>query len=525
MYVKFFSNKKGGSIASIKYLLNDREREGTARTIKGNPELTKQIINSITRKQKATVGVLSFEEAEPLTEKQKHEIIEEFEKVLLPGLDQEQYNILWVEHTDKGRLELNFVIPKMELTTQKALQPYYHKQDFSRIEMFEDISNIKYNLSSKKDPSKNQALQGSKKDINLVKDYQELDKTLLGLVAAQQLRSREQLIETVKESGIEVTRAGKDYLSLKLPESKKARKFKGGIYAEQFRSLESIEDISREAEQRAREFHQRDTQAELRAISKRLDRYNRKKAQQNREKYKLNNGKYSRSEQEPIQSKSDDMDKHINSDNISLDRSSNSGLHPEAPRPNYVASTKRDEIRGQGGQVYQEPRDLSKPRSENNLYQDRGINDSIRTAIERRARAREAALTEARNPIIYQSRGLQQELERDKERIQRSLERYEDIVGEVVTERYQLLYQEAQRVVQQRKRQQRLRKRLGETINSIRDKFEQFTNSIRNRLFAIGGKLTENEEQSASLAQAVREYKKELEREEEPDYSYSMRMR
>ncbi|MEC4460013.1 relaxase/mobilization nuclease domain-containing protein, partial [Klebsiella pneumoniae] len=42
----------------------------------------------------------------------------------LPGLDKDQYSILWVEHTDKGRLELNFLIPNTELLTGKRLQPY-----------------------------------------------------------------------------------------------------------------------------------------------------------------------------------------------------------------------------------------------------------------------------------------------------------------------------------------------------------------------------------------------------------------
>jgi hypothetical protein len=40
-----------------------------------------------------------------------------FERVLMPGLDKDQYSILWVEHADKGRLELNFLIPNTELLT------------------------------------------------------------------------------------------------------------------------------------------------------------------------------------------------------------------------------------------------------------------------------------------------------------------------------------------------------------------------------------------------------------------------
>lgn len=71
-----------------------------------------------------TVGVLSFEEID-ISNTAKREIMADFEKSLLAGLDQDQYNICWVEHRDKDRLELNFVIPNVELTTGKRLQPYY----------------------------------------------------------------------------------------------------------------------------------------------------------------------------------------------------------------------------------------------------------------------------------------------------------------------------------------------------------------------------------------------------------------
>ena len=55
-----------------------------------------------------------------------------------PGLDKDQYQILWVQHQDKvnqdtgeTRLELNFVIPNVELTG-KRLQPFYAPVDLDR---------------------------------------------------------------------------------------------------------------------------------------------------------------------------------------------------------------------------------------------------------------------------------------------------------------------------------------------------------------------------------------------------------
>ena len=228
MVVKFFSNKKGGSAKAVNYLLNHREQEGTARVLQGDPDLTRQIINDIKFKQKTTVGCLSFEE-QNISEEMKHQLIEDFERMLIPGLDKSRYNILWVEHVDKGRLELNFVIPKIELETQKSLNPYYHKADLPRVEKWQDLQNLKYEFSNPKDPSKARTLQTDSKEIGLSRDYEQLDKLLHNLTEQGQINNREQLIELLQSNQIEVTRKGKDYLSIKLPDSKKAKKFKGSI--------------------------------------------------------------------------------------------------------------------------------------------------------------------------------------------------------------------------------------------------------------------------------------------------------
>ena len=283
MVVKFFSNKKGGSAKAVNYLLNHREQEGTARVLKGDPDLTRQIINDIKFKQKTTVGCLSFEEKN-ISDDMKYQLMKDFENHLLPGM-QDRYNILWVEHTDKGRLELNFVIPKIDLETQKSLNPYYHKADLPRIEKWQDLQNLKYNYSSPKDPSKARTLQTNSKEVGLSKDYEQLDKLLHNLTEQGQINNREQLIELLQSNQIEVTRKGKDYLSIKLPDSKKARKFKGGIYDEQFTSIGAVREISTRAREEVKQYSSRDTQRELERLNADLKSYTQTKEREYREKY------------------------------------------------------------------------------------------------------------------------------------------------------------------------------------------------------------------------------------------------
>ena len=285
MVVKFFSNKKGGSVKALDYLLNHREKDGTARVLAGDEQLTRNIINSISFKHKVCVGCLSFEEHN-IDEDLKYKIMSDFEKNLLPSLESDQYNILWVEHTDKNRLELNFVIPKIELTRKIALNPFYHKQDLSRVDVWQNLTNITYGFTDPKDPAKERTLQGASKKISLQKDYEKLDETLHDLVKNGQIKNRDQMIELLNENGIFVNRTGADYISIKLPDSKKARRYKGGIYCEEFRSIGEFENISKRTEQRIDAYNRRDTQSEIRFYTDKLNEYTQRKAEYIQFKYK-----------------------------------------------------------------------------------------------------------------------------------------------------------------------------------------------------------------------------------------------
>ena len=176
MLAKFFKNKNGGSVAGINYLLNHRVKDGTAFVLKGSEVVARQIVSNMTKKQKLCIGCLSFEEADiDLDIKQK--VIDEFETLLF-GEYKERFNILWVQHIDKGRLELNFAIPKIDLESEMAFNPYYDKKDRALIDTWQNLANFKFNFNDPKDPAKAHMLQGSRKEIGVIKDYIELEKIL-----------------------------------------------------------------------------------------------------------------------------------------------------------------------------------------------------------------------------------------------------------------------------------------------------------------------------------------------------------
>jgi hypothetical protein len=275
MIVKFWGTKNGGGIGAINYLLNHREKEGTAITLKGDPEITKDIINGITRKHKVTVGCLSFSEGH-LDSEVKVKLMEDFEKMLLPDLDSSNYNILWVEHSDKGRVELNFVIPKIDLESGKRLNSYLDKLDRDRVDTWKRIVNIENNFSSPDDPSKAQAFTHNNKNPFL-KDYEELNGYLYQQVEEENITSRDGLVCFLKEANILVTRESKNYLSIKLPDAKKAKRFKGGIYSEKFKSIENVKDEYRTECERSKAYRVRNIREELRLLNLKGDRERKRK--------------------------------------------------------------------------------------------------------------------------------------------------------------------------------------------------------------------------------------------------------
>ncbi len=254
MLVKFWGTNQGGGDGdgSVNYLLNERVKQGTAKVLKGDANLTKSLLLSLTQKHKACVGCLSFEESN-IDESLKYELMESFENALLTESMQNRYNILWVEHTDKGRLELNFVIPRIDLITQKAFTPYYHSADITRIDIWKDYINLKHVFTNPKDLEKQHNIQHHNTKTphgkELVKTYEKLDKLIQDNLG-KLFNSRDDIINFLKDNQCEVTRQGKDYISVKLPNEPKAKRLKGFYYHETFRTIADIRNQLSEARQR-----------------------------------------------------------------------------------------------------------------------------------------------------------------------------------------------------------------------------------------------------------------------------------
>lgn len=267
--------KQGSGAGTIYYLLDRKRVENeTAKILYGSKKEILDLINAMNFKDRVTFGVLSFEERD-ITEDQKAEIMKDFEKTLFPNLEREKnFKILWVQHTDKGRLELNFVIPKIEIQSGKSLNVFYHKADQWGIEAFQQYTNLKYGFSDPQDPAKKQTIQGTKKEKEKIRDLQKLDRIIHKAVESGILSNRDEIIQWIKENGIIVNRVRKDRISVKFDPTEKAKSLTGGIYDERFSSIEKLGEIVRTTERNIREYGERDRERELSKYQRELEKYN-----------------------------------------------------------------------------------------------------------------------------------------------------------------------------------------------------------------------------------------------------------
>ena len=273
MIVQFFRYGNGLSKGPLGYLLGkDRDRD-YAKVLQGDVSEVSGLIDTSPYAKKYTSGCLSFYEHD-LSDQDKQKIMQDFEQALFPGMDQSQYRVLWIEHQDKlneetgeRRLELNFLIPNVEILTGQRLQPYYDKADRPRIDLFKKITNYEYQLHDADDPLYRQAVTTAKnlpKTVNEIKETLDIEATRA--VESGLITDRQSMKKWLLDLGLEVTRETKKSLSIKNPnDDEKARPIRltGAIYEQDFRLTETSQQLTIEASERYRREAEQRNQSDI----------------------------------------------------------------------------------------------------------------------------------------------------------------------------------------------------------------------------------------------------------------------
>ena len=259
MLVKFFARGKGEGRGPVEYITRknypgtNKLRYPAPEVIRGNPVITRRLIDSVEFKHKYNSGVLSFAPEDAPTDKQIEAVIDSFEKYAFAGLDKDAYNTLWVKHTHTGdnRVELHFVTPRVELYTGKSLNiapPGWH----GYFKPWQSEWNISQGWARPDDPARKRIYEPGymalinadreAKGLEPIKDTRQiLTEYVLERVAAGLIAERHDIIDLFKdELGLEITRAGSDYITVLDPETDSRYRLKGKLYEREFRPQPEI---------------------------------------------------------------------------------------------------------------------------------------------------------------------------------------------------------------------------------------------------------------------------------------------
>jgi len=259
MIMGFSAYGQGSGSGPVQYLTAERSPDGTLRTpppevLRGHPELVRQTIDALKFRHKYTSGVLSFAESERVvTPELQRQICEDFENIAFAGLSRDQYSILWVKHTHTGRLELNFLIPRVELSTGKSLNiapPVKASREL--FDTFRSYWNARLGLADPEDITRAKEVSLPNVTARLRKDAERkglrtpaasgddirerITEVLRREVDAGRITNRADVVKYLQAQGYTLPRISPEYLSVtidpSLPSHRGHIRLRGGLYRE-----------------------------------------------------------------------------------------------------------------------------------------------------------------------------------------------------------------------------------------------------------------------------------------------------
>ncbi len=250
MILRFFDSGISKGSSPIRYLLGKNNSDGSERfppptLISGQPETTRSLIDAIERKYKYTSGVVSFRDDEHPTNTQVAKIIKDFRATFAPGMPEDRYNMLWVMHRHAGNTELHFVGVMEDLKTGKQynIMPpgkagkqlasdwqasWNHKLGFDQV-VEDPLKTIFSSLDLKVAKHLSPTSLPSKK----FRFKQKISGLVAEKIRSGEFKDRTDLVQFFEDAGLEVTRQGKDYISIKSKNQPKAKaiRLKGKPYS------------------------------------------------------------------------------------------------------------------------------------------------------------------------------------------------------------------------------------------------------------------------------------------------------
>ena len=305
MLIKFFPNGKGNGAGPVEYLTarsvlaydDNRDlirdasgqpmtltREPLPEVVRGNADGMIDLIDACPHKWTYRAGVVSFAHNDAPTEDEQQKVIDRFEEIGFAGLDADRYACLWVRHTHEDRVELHFCTPRMELHSGRSLNiaPPGYERAFDSLR---DLMNKTHGWADPMDVERSAEVKTVTEAPTRAQGRDELHGWVRDQISLGLITDRAVMTEALQEAGFEVPRAGKNYLTVKDPDTDERWRLKGEIFNEDWTAETTTE---REAGSRHGADAHRERRLDRHSVGELQERFEdhcRKRAGYNQDRY------------------------------------------------------------------------------------------------------------------------------------------------------------------------------------------------------------------------------------------------
>ena len=249
MHIKFLARGTGSARAAADYLLGARDATGQLREgveiLRGDPHQVAAVADALAFEHRYTSGVIAWAPDDTPTDAQIGAVIDAFEQTAWAGLEPDRYAWAAVVHRERdGGVHVHVLAARCDLETGRSLNiapPGWQKT----FDPLRDAFNAEHGWSRPDDPARARvqqpghrayveaahlraglALEPAPRD--LIRDY------LLQRVEHGTVRNRADVVDALREAGLEVPRQGQDYLTALDPTTGDRWRLKGELYAHDF---------------------------------------------------------------------------------------------------------------------------------------------------------------------------------------------------------------------------------------------------------------------------------------------------
>ena len=247
--VKCVARGTGSARTAAEYLVGERDATGQVRAgvevLRGDPDMVAAVADSLDFEHKYRSLVIAWAPEGRPSDAQIGAVLDEFEKTAWAGLEPDRYAWTAVLHREYGDgVHVHVLTARCDLETGRSLNiaPPGWQKTFGPLR---DAFNHQHGWSRPDDPARARAHQPGHRAYleaaklragleheagprELIRDY------LLQRVEHGAVRSRADVVASLKEAGFEVPRQGKDYVTARDPDSGARWRLKGALYEHDF---------------------------------------------------------------------------------------------------------------------------------------------------------------------------------------------------------------------------------------------------------------------------------------------------